>query len=258
MLIDTSFDFRTDAGGKDPDIFSPTLRRYHRFLWSKPLPNGILFDLHDSRHGAYLYHKSALGEFFLSSDSVMPTFSGRPALQVMLETFPQAERDAFKTVTYTMGGMMVFPGNQVDRKLTINCARGFNRKIADRFDLTLECIRRYYLGQPSPLRSTFDRYRDFFCLFETFKGYVDFFLLQDLVAVDYSAVTLFMPFADFTTPAIPGDFATYKEFRRLSIQFVAARNKRIECFCSAQGSIAERSNSRTWTCMSSSAMRTES
>ncbi len=35
--IDTTFDFRTDAGGKDPDS-RPTLRRYRQILWSKPLP----------------------------------------------------------------------------------------------------------------------------------------------------------------------------------------------------------------------------
>jgi hypothetical protein len=37
-LIDTSFDFRIDSAGRDPDKYSPTLRRYHRLLWSKPLP----------------------------------------------------------------------------------------------------------------------------------------------------------------------------------------------------------------------------
>jgi len=46
--IDTSYDFRTDAGGKDPDLFSATLRRYHRKLWSKPLPSGAMFDLVDT------------------------------------------------------------------------------------------------------------------------------------------------------------------------------------------------------------------
>ena len=28
MGIDIAFDFRTDAGGKDPDVYSPALRRY--------------------------------------------------------------------------------------------------------------------------------------------------------------------------------------------------------------------------------------
>jgi|SRR5215469_7271039 len=75
MLIDTSFDFRTDASGKDPDAYSPTLRLYHKLLWSKALPSGQLFDLDDTVRGMYLHHGSELGEFFLSSDSVMATFT---------------------------------------------------------------------------------------------------------------------------------------------------------------------------------------
>ena len=61
-MIDTTFDFRSDAGGHDPDSRSPTLRRYHRLLWSKPLPNGELFDLDEATPGVYLHHRSPLGE----------------------------------------------------------------------------------------------------------------------------------------------------------------------------------------------------
>ena len=67
MLIDTSFDFRTDASGKDPDAYSPTLRLYHKLLWSKALPSGRLFDLDDTVRRVYLHHSSELGEFFLCS-----------------------------------------------------------------------------------------------------------------------------------------------------------------------------------------------
>jgi hypothetical protein len=51
MAIDITFDFRTDATGKnpDPDASSPTLLRYHRLLWSKPLPSSRHFN---SPHGA--------------------------------------------------------------------------------------------------------------------------------------------------------------------------------------------------------------
>ena len=45
MVIDTTFDFRTDAAGKDPDTYSATLCRYHQLLWSKPLPSGVVFEL---------------------------------------------------------------------------------------------------------------------------------------------------------------------------------------------------------------------
>ena len=227
MLIDTSFDFRTDASRGDPDTHSPTLRLYHKFLWSKALPSGRLFDLDDTVRGVYLHHSSELGEFFLCSDSVIPTFTRWVSLRCVTELFTEEENEAFRTIGYTIGGMMVFPGNRIDGKQTINGARGFNRKIADRFDLTLECIRRHYLVQRSPLGETLARYRDFFALFQDFKGYVEFFLLQDLVTEDCSAVRFFMPFDDFNTPSVPSDGDTYKEYRRLSIEFIEARNGRI-------------------------------
>ena len=39
-MIDITFDFRSDAKGRDPDAYSPTLNAYHKILWSKELPNG--------------------------------------------------------------------------------------------------------------------------------------------------------------------------------------------------------------------------
>jgi hypothetical protein len=228
MRIDVSFDFRTDASGKDPDRYSPTLRRYHKLLWSKPLPSGLSFDLDETKPRAYLYHHSDLGEFFLSSDSVIPTFTRWNSMKHITGLIPEEENEAFRTIGYTIGGMMVFPANLVDRKPTINAMRGFNRQIADRLDTTLECVRRHYLGRSSPLGETLSRYSAFFALFEDFSGYVDFFMLQDLVTEDCSAVNFFMPFDDFNTPSVPKDVDTYKEYRHRSIEFVKARNRRID------------------------------
>jgi len=227
-MIDTSFDSRTDARGKDPDSHSPTLRQYHRRLWSKRLPNGNHFQLHDNVPGTYLHHASELGEFSLSSDSVIPTFTRWTSLRELIQLFPEDENEAFRSIGYTIGGMMIFPANRIDGKQTINGARGFNRKIADRFDLTLECIRRHYLNMQSPLSETLGRYRNFFDLFGDFGGYVDFFLLQDLVDGDSSAVRFFMPFDDFVSPSVPTNFDSYKEYRRLSIEFIEARNRKID------------------------------
>ena len=151
VVIDTAFDFRTDAGGRDPDTNSPTLRRYHQLLWSKPLPGGEVFDLDATTPGVYLHHRSHLGEFMLASDSVIPTFTRRARMQPIISQLPEAENDAFRTLAYTIGGMMVFPGNKIDKKMTINGARGFDPRISDRLDLTLECIRRHYLAETSPL-----------------------------------------------------------------------------------------------------------
>ena len=226
MAIDTTFDFRADAGGKDPDSHSPTLRRYHQLLWSKPLPSGDRFDLSDSTRGIYLHHRSKLGEFFLSSDSVMPTFIRWPALYPITRQLGDDELQTFFAIGCTIGGMMVFPGTQIDRKWTINQARGCLRSISDRFDLTVECIRRHYAGEPSPLSETLGRYGDLFGLFGHFRGYVDFFLLGDLVDADLG-VRFLMPFDDFRTSAVPKDVATYREFRQRSMEFIQARNERI-------------------------------
>lgn len=228
--IDTSFDVRSDTPeGKDPDSHSATLRRYHRLLWSKPLPDGRLFDLVETRPRTYLHHRSELGEFCLGSDSVIPSFKSWVVAAPVLDHLDDGELEAFRDIAYTVGGFMVFPGNQIARKWTINTARGMHRRIADRMDLTLECIRRFY-GEDidTPLGPTLQRYADFFALFQDFGGYVEFFLLQDLVDPRTGAVRFFLPFDGFTAPAIPRDVEHYRAYRDRSVTFLEERNARID------------------------------
>jgi len=233
-VIDTSFDFRTDTPpGQDPDAFSLTLRRYHQVLWSKPLPSGVRFDLNALTRGL-LRHRSELGEFVLASDTVIPTWEKWAKASSVIGQLSEDEKKSFGTIRYTIGGMMVFPAKRIDGGQTINAERGMNRIIGDRMDLTLECIRRYYLGETShPERAvqrfgeTLKRYAGFFALFEDFKGYVDFFLLQDMVTSDYSEVKFALPFDDFVSAPLPRDIHAYREYRRNSIEFIEARNRRI-------------------------------
>lgn len=226
-VIDTAFDVRSDAGGRDPDQHSPTLRRYHQFLWSKSLPSGALLTLDVSTSGAYLHHRSDLGEFFLASDTIIHTFASWLRMADIIAQVDVEDRAAFHRIGRTIGGTILFPGNRIEGKPTINGARGMHPRIRDRFDLTLECIRRHYAGTPSPLDDTLLRYADFFRLFEDFRGYVDFFLLQDLVSDDYAAVAFFTPFDNFTTPALPASLAGYEHYRAQTVGFVQARNGRI-------------------------------
>jgi hypothetical protein len=227
-MIDIDFDFRSDTPpGKDPDTHSPTLRRYHQLLWSKPLPRGAMFELDITTPGVYLHHLSTLGEFGLSSDAVIPTFRREPRLAPVLRQIPEAEREAFHRIGYTIGGMMVFPGERVGGKMTINGARGFHPRIKDRFDLTLECIRRHYLGEPSPLGATLARYADFFALFRGFAGYVDFFHLQDLVDDATAEIKFFMPFDDFSGAPVPESLDAYIAYRTRATEFIESRNQRI-------------------------------
>ncbi|MEY3296974.1 MAG: hypothetical protein RLZZ597_234 [Cyanobacteriota bacterium] len=227
--IDTTFDFRLDTPpGKDPDALSPTLRRYHKRLWSKPLPRGTVFELLDTTPNVYLHHCSELGEFFLSSDAVVPSFTREVRLAHIIAQIPIENREAFNTLGYTMGGMMIFPANRIGNKMTINAARGCHPRIKDRFDLTVECIRRHYLGQPSPLSDPLERYADFFSLFEDFRGYVEFFLLQDMVTPDCSTVKFFMPFEGFESSPLPLTKAAYMAYKQQAIAFIEARNLRIQ------------------------------
>lgn len=232
-LIDITFDFRSDTPGygsprADPDSFSPTLRKYHQLLWSKPLPNGAPFLLDVTTPGAYLHHGSELlGEFRLSSDAVIATL--RKKLKHIIDV-PDDEMEAFNRMGYTIGGMMIWPSNKVGGRMTINGARGFDQSIADRFDLTLECIRRYYLGEPSlagVLSPALARYPEFFALFGDFAGFVEFFLLQDLVDEATSTVKFLAPFEDFGTSPLPGTLDAYRAYRERSVEFIEARNGRI-------------------------------
>ncbi len=235
-MIDTSFNFQTDTPrGQDPDKSSPTLHSYHRVLWGRPLPNGRPFVLEDARPRRYLHHRSLDGsDFWLSSDAVMPTFTRwtRPAVKQVVSQAAKADREEFYNVTYTIGAMMLFPGNPVDGMWTINQARGCTRSIADRLDLTVECIRRHYLGLDSPLGGVLRRYGDFFELFETFGGYVEHFLLHDMFTDD-GVVRFLLPFDDFRRSPLPHDIGEYEDFRRMSVQFVRARNARIHRLAAA-------------------------
>ncbi len=231
-VVDTSFNFTTDTPpGLDPDRWSPTLHRYHQVLWGRDLPNGQHFQLEDGRPlGWYLLHKSHDGrEFWLSSEAVIHTFTRwkRPDVRRVVEQAAEHDRQHFYVMSYTIGGMVLFPGSRIDRMWTLNQARGCLKKIADRFDLTLECIRRHYKGQVSPLGEVLGRYGDFFRLFEAFDGYVEHFLLHDLVAED-GTVRFFLPFDDFERSPLPQDIREYTDYRELSVEFVRRRNERID------------------------------
>lgn len=225
MKIDTTFDFYTDANGGDPDSSSPTLRSYHKQLWTKALPNGKIFDLFQ-KNGAYLYHKSELGEFNLGSDAITHSYKNQKRKQWLIKQVVNEADELFK-IGSTIGAYIVFPKNKIENKFTINQARGINKLIDDRFDLTLECIRLFYIGKVSPLYDTFLRYKSFFDLFESFKGYVDFFLLNDLVE-DYQNIKFYLPFDNFKSPPTFFGVEDYLSYKTKVVNFVKSRNKRIE------------------------------
>ena len=226
MIIDTNFNFYSDSNGGDPDSTSPPLRSYHQIFWSKPLPNGNLFELCDNKNGAYLYHKSKLGEFFLGSDAITHSYKNHKRKQWLTEQIPSEVNELFDAGS-TIGAYIVFPNNRIDGNHTINQARGVHSLIDDRFDLTLECIRLFYLGQENPLYSSLLRYKEFFDLFDDFMGYIHFFLLDDLID-ENSNIRFYLPFDGFNIRPTFSDISQYLLYKKGVINFIKSRNKRIE------------------------------
>jgi len=236
MDIDIFYDVRKDANGKDPDSHSKILRMYHKYLWSKKLPNGKDFILTDEIEGAYLYHKSDIGEYFLSSDAFIHTYSTWQRTKDLIKQIPKEKIENFEYFSYTIGGIIIFPSNMVDGKYTMNQERGTNKYINDRMDLTLECIKRYYENLDSPLLNTIQRYSDFFNLFENFKGYCEYFLLQDLVEDNYSKIKFFLPFNDFEYNILPKNVDEYNQYGINCVDFLFKRNNRIDEYnCNLEG-----------------------
>lgn len=223
MEIDISFDFRSDSKGKDPDNWSPTLKAYQRFLYSKPLPNGEVMELDENL---------TWNDFQFSSDSILHGFINWKSYQHIISKVDKSVITEFEANDYTIGGELIFPCNRIREVQTINQARGINHKIRDRIDLTVECIRRYYQGDSSPLSSTLCAYKSFFDLFVDFKGYIDFFHLQDIVTKDYSSVEYLCWFDEFQSSLpLPRTVDEYVEYIYRVLQFNKSRKERINVWC---------------------------
>lgn len=239
-MIDTSFDFTSDSpgywdgfwenrgglgvGSCDPDAVSGTLREYHRGLWSKQLPCGKEMILVPGSGPNYL----TWNDYRFASDSILVSFRyerNRSLIEKVSEKVPDYRGFVENYIRrfYTIGGMIIFPKHPN----SINQAKGTSRLIGDRWDLTLECIRRYYAGADSPLYDVLNRDRDFFSLFVDFRGYVDFFFLQDCVSADYSRVEIWLGSGDFNESPFPQSADQYLEWIDKEMEFLNKRNSRI-------------------------------
>lgn len=123
----------------------------------------------------------------------------------------------------------------------MNQDRGTNPMIADRWDLSLECIKRYYEHPKNddtnfnPLWNTIKRSEDFFKLFVDFSGYVEFFFLQDFLDEDGNVIRFFTDYMNengLFTKKYPLPQTVEEYLRNIEIQkeIVSKRNKRIKDF----------------------------
>jgi hypothetical protein len=222
--IDVDFDFRQDSKCDDPDTDSQRLYEAHKLLWSKELPIGKLFTLKikGDSYGRFLLGNNLCMN--LSSDRMCPHFDGKYSNRFD-DWLSRIEKEELKHKVRTIGGHIVFPAHKKNG-FTINQARGVSRVICDRFDLTLECIRRFYREEESPLSKTLINYKDFFDLFMDFKDYVDFFHLQDFI-ITQEQVDFSLPFDNFNRSPLPQTIDEYRQYKEHTIDLIKKRNKRI-------------------------------
>ena len=237
--IDVNCDFTNDTpqywnkywndemGGSfvDPDSKSAKLKYYHSVIWSKTLPNGQKMELKTGSGSKYL----TWNNYVFASDSIIASFryeKYRYMIKRVIDSLADYKSfmEYYTRKSYTIGGSIIFP-KMVG---SINQKRGWNPFIRDRFDLTLECIRRYYLGEKSPMYETLVKNKNFFDLFINFKGYVDYFYLQDLVSEDYSNVKFWIETNVFEMNPFPKSVEEYLLWISNQLKFVEKRNKRIE------------------------------
>ena len=225
-MIDITFDFRSDSRGKDPDGYSPTLNAYHKALWSKELPNGEVMELQSGRAPFAFKWK----DFWFSSDTIIITMThlkNKKIIDQVRERISDFDEyiEHLLHRSYTIGSMIIFPVHNN----SMNQRKGTNLRIADRWDLTLECIRRHYAGEESPLSKVIESDKAFYDLFVDFKGYVDFFLLQD------SSVDIWMGDTAFEKNGLPETLDEYLEFLLKEHIFLDKRNRRIQEYCINNG-----------------------
>ncbi|MFJ5695931.1 DUF6994 family protein [Arthrobacter sp. NPDC093125] len=241
-VFDTSFDYKTDTPAQtkpDPDSDSQLLRWDNELLWSKELPSEDVFAPKvTSRTKEYLIFTDANTErHCYGSDAITTSYTAwikakRPrsrALVNAIEGLTPAQKIRYLNPPYTIGSAMIWPLRSKDLP-TMNTARGRRLLIADRIDLTLESIRRHYANEPgSPLADVTTAYKDFFELFGTFKGFVDFFHFQDLIVAgsDYQGIEYFLKPNNFKRSGTPATTLEYIEYRENVLAFIEKRSERM-------------------------------
>ena len=194
-------------------------------------PDAISKELYDDLKE--LYHVGNMASWNweqkpLSPDSIGNMFNVEKYLN-------KEEQKKYLMLMNTIGGKIIFPKH----RNSINQARGFYKKytIGDRFDYTLECIRRYYFKDNSnnPLFHYLDNDRDFFNKFgkneDGFNTYVEYFYLNKCLVVN-GEIQFFLGEKSeniyFNKCAIPEDENTWFKLYNKTMEFVSKRNKVIK------------------------------
>ena len=229
------------VGKQDPDKLSKSLKEYHLCLFSNRKMNSGSFTFEPGKLNEMIFNNGKVKITF-TPDSITHAFqysnrkwNGTTEKETVAD---YCERDAgikklveeYNAIDYTIGSSIVFPTkiNDVSIGWTLNRARGVLYAVHDRIDHTLECIRMYYDNETenNPLADCLIKNKPFLDLYDGFKEFVDFFMLNDLVDENYK-VKGYCGRINFNSP-FPKTPEEYKEYMKSTNDFIKARNKRID------------------------------
>jgi hypothetical protein len=236
-VFDITFNYKVDSPpGKDPDSHSLLLKADHQLLWTKELCDGELFKVQvptepkERRKNYLMFEQTPDKRFTFGSDAITNSYTrwGKPKNLVEAKAaLSEEQKRRYFNPPYTIGSAIIWPVRKIHRP-TLNTARGMRLRIADRMDLTLECIRRHYAEEPgSPLADVTSNYADFFKLFCTFKQFVEFFHLQDLVTPEGKIDFFLEEDENFKRPGVPTTKDEYIRVREASLKFITLRGNRM-------------------------------
>ena len=239
-VFDIAFDYLLDTTppGTDADSNSPRLKADHQLLWKKELCEGQLFKLAVSeipkvrRKNYLIFEQTPDKSITFGSDAITNSYTrwGKPnALAQAKAELSDEQKRRYLNPPYTIGSAMIWPVRGIHLP-TLNTARGLRKSIADRMDLTLECIRRHYAKEPgSALADVTTNYGDFFELFCTFEKFVEFFHFQDLVTPE-GKIDFFLDEDEdnaFTRSGVPATKDEYIRIQEASLKFIKLRGNRM-------------------------------
>jgi len=218
--------------GSNPNTDSETLRKYHRLLWNRELPNGQLMELEwgGSDNRLFLWNGMKFASEYLTT-AFIGRWSDSPfqgVLDAVVDSTPDYRSyvEGYLHDFNTIGGFVILPVQLIGLRRVFTMKS--RKPLHGRWDLMLECIRRHYAGEDNLLSDACRRDIEFLNLFVDFEGYVQFFYLQDCLDSATGKVKFWIGDGDLRNDTLPRDVEEYRKWIEAQREFVKARNIRIE------------------------------
>lgn len=226
QMFDVKYQFhqcKTNNKKFDIDLHCRKIYEYHQRLWQKKLPNGANLKFQIKHKGGSFFLLDNKSGISFGSDSILHTYRHfkKGYIREVIEKFNVKETNKFYEEITSIGGYIIFP----KRINSLNQRRGTDALVKDRFDITLDSIRKYYQKDKLdyPLKKVIEKDGEFFSWFMDFKSYVSFFYLDDLVNPKTDEILFFSE--DKPLPRSKEGYLAYKD---KVLFFLKNRNKRIK------------------------------